>query len=43
MLEWSDSRVVRDQIILNSCAGCELADAMEAAKYSLFAVFMAIS
>ena len=43
MLEWSDSRVVRDQIILNSCAGCELADAMEAAKYSLFTVFMAIS
>ena len=36
---WSDSRVVRDRIILNSCAGCELADAMDAAKYSLFAVF----
>ena len=43
MLEWSDSRVVRDQIILKSCAGCELADAMEAAKYYLFTVFIAIS
>ena len=39
MLEWSDSRVVRDRIILKSCAGHELADAMEAAKYSLFAFF----
>ena len=43
MLEWSDSRVVRDRIILNSCAGRELVDAMEAAKYSLFAAFIAIS
>ena len=42
-LEWSDFRVVRDWIILNNCAGCELADAMEVAKYSLFAVFIAIS
>ena len=43
MLVWSDSKVVRDRIILNSYAGCELADAMEAAKCSLFAVFMADS
>ena len=42
MLEWSDSRVVRDRIILNSCAGCELAEVIEAAKYSLFTVFMAV-
>ena len=39
MLEWSDSRVVRDRIILNGCSGCELADAMEAAKYSFFRGF----
>ena len=43
MLEWSDSRVIRDRIILNSCAGCELVDVMEVAKYSIFTIFIANS